>query len=159
MKALHKLFFFVFIYLLFGCSNITENTQVYPELAYIPSTEDTQLVVLLNNYHLTNNLPPLVYSAHMSALAAGHNDHMILTNTLDLYGFHDRCLSIQYVLHLNGGIGECLAYNYQNPASVLSAWINSPDHKVILDKPSTHVGLAITIGTNNKKYITAIFAD
>jgi uncharacterized protein YkwD len=53
-------------------------------------------------------------------------------------------------------VGENIAYNYQNVQSILDAWLNSTGHKENIEGDYTNFGLSITIGTNQRKYITLI---
>ena len=56
-------------------------------------------------------------------------------------------------------VSENIAYNYNTPEAVLSAWLASPSHKANIEGDHTHFGIAIKENpANGRKYYTNIFA-
>lgn len=157
MRPLHKIILFL---LLLTCITCEKPLVVEPEvLTYEQTVIERNLVHLINDYRDQHNLMTVSKVDHISALAYEHNLWMIENHMTNHNYFQRRVNSIQSVLDVER-IGEIIAYNYQNNSSVLSAWINSPSHKAILDDSRyMYVGLAITQDPiTNRKYYTAIFA-
>jgi uncharacterized protein YkwD len=82
---------------------------------------------------------------------------MIDNNVVNHDDFVSRSENIMKVLGAKS-VAENIAYNYNSPQAVLSAWLKSPSHKQNIEGNFTHFGLAIRINPDGKKYYTNIFA-
>jgi uncharacterized protein YkwD len=60
----------------------------------------------------------------------------------------------------NLGWGENIAYGYSTPASVMSAWLNSPGHKANIENPSyTSIGVGVAANAQGIYYWTQDFGQ
>lgn len=157
MRPLHKI---ILILLLLVSITCDEPPMDEPQvLTYEQSVLERNLIQLINDYRAQNNLMIVSSTEHISALAYEHNLWMIENHVFSHDYFQTRADNIILVLDAEH-VGEILAYNYQSNSSALSAWLNSPPHKDILDDNRYgYIGLAITQDLiTNRKYYTAIFA-
>jgi uncharacterized protein YkwD len=118
---------------------------------------ETQLVVLINDYRVSQGLNPLEVINHISYKSEEHNEYMIENNVVNHDYFQARSNNIINVLGAEK-VGENIAYNYVTPQSALSAWLNSPGHKANLEGDYTHFGISVTVNPETgRKYYTNIF--
>lgn len=152
-----KLKIVLFFTLLFiSCSKPQDDT-IYIEQTYDFNTEELELMHVTNVYRSSIQLDTLKSNQHIAYICSEHNDYMILNDTINHDYFHSRSENLVKTLHASR-IGEVLAYNYTTPNSVLNAWVNSPNHKNIIEGKFTHFGVAIKEDSFGRKYYTFIFA-
>lgn len=143
-----------------SCSNdsdapIDSSSQLVTDYAY--SDDEIQLLDAINNYRSANGLNPLILINHISYKSQEHNFYMIDNNVVNHDFFFERSNNIIEVLGAVK-VAENVAYNYNNANSVLTAWLNSSEHKKNLDGNYTHIGISISVNaTNGKKYYTNMF--
>ncbi len=124
---------------------------------YTYNDTETQLVVLINDYRVSQGLNPLEVINHISYKSEEHNEYMIENNVVNHDYFQARSNNIINVLGAEK-VGENIAYNYVTPQSALSAWLNSPGHKANLEGDYTHFGISVTVNPETgRKYYTNIF--
>lgn len=108
------------------------------------SENDNILFLSINTYRVEHGLSELKKDSLATTLASKHVLYMIGKGVLSHDGFYDRAN-----LTNSKTIGEIVAYNYISPTSILSAYLASPKHKAILDKPNfTHIGVSTTQNYN-----------
>ena len=80
---------------------------------------------------------------------------MIDIENMNHNNFHYR----QQALTYQGAqrVGENVAFGYQDPQVVVSAWLNSPSHKRNIEGDYTHSGFGIMQDTNGNFYYTQLF--
>jgi uncharacterized protein YkwD len=147
----------IILFIPIGCDE-QPPTPVPIEYSYNYNEQEIDLMSITNQYRQSLQVNTLVPIGHIGYLCQEHNLHMIEKDTISHDYFYNRQVNIQQ-LYKATEIGEIVAYNYQTNQSVLQAWINSPDHFVVLTKPGyTNFGVSITIDpTTNRKYYTFIF--
>jgi len=114
-----------------------------------------EVVNYINEYRIQQGLPSLIKEPNLtSALASYHCNYMISQQTISHDGFSDRA----EILNDNGAsaVGENVAFGYNNAYEVVSAWINSPNHRDTIEGNYTHIGLGVRSDNNNINYITMI---
>lgn len=132
------LLLFIMILTLTTCSNDNVDDIYIPNENIVLSESDDILFSIINNYRVEHGLSVLKIDSLTTELAAGHVLYMIDEGVLS----HDY-FSIRANLSHAERMGEIVAYNYQNPTSMLSAYLTSPPHKAILDNPNfTHIGVS-----------------
>lgn len=119
------------------------------------STNELELLSNINVYRNSIGLNTLQTNQHISYLCQEHNLYMIDNDVINHDYFQYRADNLQKTLGAER-VGENIAYNYQNVQSILDAWLNSTGHKENIEGDYTNFGLSITIGTNQRKYITLI---
>jgi uncharacterized protein YkwD len=145
----------ILILTLFILSCSKQDEPITPLHTYQFSTNELELLDRINHHRDSINLNTLQENQHISYICYEHNVYMIDTGIINHDYFQSRVNNLQNTLDAER-VGENIAYNYQNTSSVLNAWLNSPGHKKNIEGDYTDFGLSITIGTNQRKYITLI---
>lgn len=106
---------------------------------------ETQEVNLISQYRQQNGLGALTIDPNFSAIALGHSQDMANRHNMDHNGFDQRFAQAQQY-----GATRCVenvAWNYNDPQSLFSAWQNSPEHNAnMLDNAIRRAGVAIVNG-------------
>jgi uncharacterized protein YkwD len=127
-------------------------------LNYTYSANELETMKLINDYRVSVGLNKLEKINHISFKSEEHDDYMIANNVVNHNDFVARSENIINVLGAKT-VGENIAYNYNSPQSVVTAWLNSPGHKENIEGNFTHFGISIRSNTTTGKlYYTNIFA-
>lgn len=95
-------------------------------------------------------------NAYASAFAVEHTQYMIDLAKINHDNFGYRSEAIKY--HDNAEtVGENVAYGYETPEKVVSAWLKSPGHKAIIEGKFTHTGFGVMKGSKGHLYFTQLF--
>lgn len=127
-----------------------------PKMDYTYTTEELELINLINDYRVSVNLNVLEVINHVSYKCEEHNINMIAAGVPSHNGFVTRSEDIIKVLNCKS-VGENVAYNFKTPQSALTAWLNSKEHKENIEGKFTHTGLSTRQDSNGKKYYCNIF--
>ncbi|MSP12133.1 MAG: CAP domain-containing protein [Chloroflexi bacterium] len=105
-----------------------------------------RVFILINQYRVNNNLPPLVLNSRLANAAQIHSDDMATTNDVSHTGSDgsspwDRIHHAGYSI-LNAG--EVVAAGQSSPEEVVNAWINSLPHRHILLGNYRDIGIGHT---------------
>jgi uncharacterized protein YkwD len=143
-----------------SCSN-SDSENLTPESSIVSNYDytanESQLLVLVNQYRVSQGLNELEPINHVSFKSYEHNLYMIEKKEISHDLFTERSNNLIQVLGAVK-VGENLAYNFSTPGSALNAWINSPGHKKNLDGDYTHFGVSITVDAETgKSYYTNMF--
>jgi uncharacterized protein YkwD len=120
----------------------------------------TQAIIdLTNHVRAENGVPTLNASPALLAAAQLHSEDMARLDQMqhDLPGvtlatLPDRAAYVHYDYQL---LGENIAYNQADPASVVAAWMNSPPHREnMLDAQFTDIGVGIAWNRRGEPYYT-----
>ncbi|WP_111706344.1 CAP domain-containing protein [Lutibacter citreus] len=154
----------IFTFLLFSCSQADEGLNLFAkvdketisnEATY--SELESELLVLVNNYRVEKNLPSLEVLNQISNVADEHTNYMISTGDVSHANFEERASN----LIKNAGakkVSENVAYGYSTAKSVLNGWLNSPEHKKIIETSDfTHFGISTESNSKGRNYFTQIF--
>lgn len=148
------------VFTMVSCSSDeSEGTTSDKRVVTTYNYNDTELriVTLINNYRQSIGLNTLEVVNHISYKSEEHNIYMIDNNVVNHDYFQQRSDNLIQVLGA-AKVGENIAYNYQNPESAFSAWMNSPSHKANLEGDYTHFGISVTVNTaTGRKYYTNMF--
>ena len=148
MKIIITLILFLFL----GCSSDSE--IIPPIMSYNYSNNEIGLVDLVNNYRTNQGLSTLEINQHIGYLCSIHNQNMIETGIVGHQNFESRINNLKLTMRANH-VSELVAKNYSTNQSVLSAFLNDPSCKEILDGDKDKIGLSI-IEYGGKKYYTLI---
>jgi uncharacterized protein YkwD len=122
----------------------------------------TQAIVdLTNHVRAENGVPTLNPSPALMEAAQLHSDDMARLGQMqhDLSGvplatLPDRAEYVHYEYQL---LGENIAYNQADPASVVAAWMNSPPHREnMLDAQFVDIGVGIAWNRRGEPYYTMV---
>ena len=164
-----KFSFIRFIYLLFisfsfaFCSNDSD-IEVYKNLnsdaldivvSYSPI--ETEILNLVNKYRVENKLSKINTLNIISSVASSHTNYMIENGVVSHDNFQDRVLKLQNNANAKL-VGENVAYGYNSAESVVNGWLNSPEHKKLIDSTTfTHFGISTKTDKEGRNYFTQIF--
>jgi uncharacterized protein YkwD len=129
----------------------------YPIYSYTFNQTELDVMQVTNDYRTSIGLNTLTPVQHFGYLCQQHNQYMITTHIISHDFFSERSNNIINTFHATN-VGEVIAYNYTTPTSVLQAWLNSTEHKQIIEGNYTHFGISIREDSNGRKYYTFIFA-
>ena len=160
-KLLKVLVSMVLVLTMGSCSHYSDEEIVTADKSLITnynySTEEAQLLQMINDYRVSHGMNALIIINHISYKSMEHNDYMIIQNQVNHDYFAERAQNLMDVLGAYK-VGENVAYNFSCPTNVLNAWLNSPTHKTNLDGDYTNFGLSISINPiTGKKYYTNMF--
>lgn len=149
----------LFVFTIVSCSPDSSDDKVYENqvMNYNYNVNETELAKLINDYRISIGLNELEIINHISYKSGEHNEYMIANNVVDHAYFQERSDNI---VHILGAVkvSENVAYNFNTPQAVLSAWLNSSGHKETIEGDFTHFGISVTVSPETgKKYYTNIF--
>ena len=127
-------------------------------VSYTYNSDEIQVMDLINTYRVSIGLNKLEQINYISYKSEQHNTYMITNNVVNHNDFVARSGDIMKVLGAKT-VSENIAYNYSTPQSAVTAWLNSPTHKVNIEGSFSHFGISIRIDpASGKKYYTNLFA-
>jgi uncharacterized protein YkwD len=104
------------------------------------SSYEEKLLHHINQYRMSNGLPPLAMDKSLTRLAERHSMHMEEKNVLTHEHFNERFRQSGRSLCV-----ENVGWNYPTPEDQFRAWKTSREHnKNLLNKEITHTGIART---------------
>lgn len=166
LKKIHpltplKLFaLFFFATLLFSCAKEDdpvdyikngENVQV----TYAPI--ESEVLNLINAHRIGLGLKALQTLNIVSNVAGSHTTYMIQVGQVNHDNFDKR---VQTLMNEASAItvGENVAYGYRTADHVVQGWLNSDEHRKIIEKSDfTHFGISMKTSADNINYFTTIF--
>ena len=169
------------IYQGFGNDTITSlpgvntNIQNEPNVTQGNSQIEMQIIQLINDFRIQNGVAPLNVNGQLNAAAALHSQDMAAISGAygawtgmqhELFGtLHpevmDRLTAVGYDNWTNSyAWGENIAFGYPDAASVVNAWINSPEHRAnILDPTFTDTGVSVAVDSSGRLFFTQEFGN
>jgi uncharacterized protein YkwD len=151
--------FIVLIFIVNACSvesSDGQKTDYEIVTAYTYSDIELQTMKLINDYRVSNGLGLLEVINHVSFKAEEHNNYMIEKNLASHDDFVNRSENIIKTLGAKK-VDENVGYNYQSAEGVLNAWLNSPEHRKIIEGDFNYFGISIRESPEGKKFYTNIF--
>jgi uncharacterized protein YkwD len=127
------------------------------------SSAEISLLRAVNTTRTAHGLRPLTLDATLTRAARAHSLEMLRGGYFSHGDFHGRMVAF----HVRGPVaGENLAWGngtYAAPATVISEWLQSPEHRANLLRPGfTRIGIGTTqgsfLGTGGATVMTADFA-
>ncbi len=127
------------------------------------SQTETSLLREMNRVRAQHHLAPLRFDAHLQRAARAHSQEMIGNGVFQHGAFGSRMLQFDVIGRL---AGENLAWGTGfrgTPQGIVTAWLNSPEHRANLLRPSfTRVGIGNLVATfqgySGAHVVTADFA-
>ncbi|MFK5958446.1 MAG: CAP domain-containing protein [Lutibacter sp.] len=160
--TLKPLVLILFMFVFFSCSKEDDgiyfnetNEVVNTNVNY--SNIEIEILDLVNDYRQSMGLNTLETLNIISGVADGHTNYMVETGQVS----HDNFSQRAEILINNAGaktVGENVAYGFNTAQGVLNGWLNSEEHKKIIENPSyTHFGISTESNNEGRKYFTQIF--
>jgi uncharacterized protein YkwD len=161
-SILNLVAFFALSTILFSCSPADdgiyfENNEVVNTTNVSYTGIENEILALVNDHRTSLGLTPLIALDIISGVADGHTEYMIEVGSVNHDNFSQRA---QNLMDSAGAktVGENVAYGYCTAEGVVNGWLNSPEHKSIIENPSyTHFGISTETNKENRNYFTQIF--
>ncbi|MDX1829396.1 MAG: CAP domain-containing protein [Lutibacter sp.] len=158
-----KLSLVVFLsFVLFSCSKeddgiyLNQTAEVVNKNVTYSKIEN-DILDLVNAHRTSLGLSTLSKLDVVSGVADGHTEYMIETGTISHDNFDERAQELMD----NAGaksVAENVAYGYTTAESVVNGWLNSPEHKAIIENPNfTHFGISTEANNDGRNFFTQMF--
>jgi len=158
-----KLSLVVFLsFVLFSCSKeddgiyLNQTAEVVNKNVTYSKIEN-DILDLVNAHRTSLGLSTLSKLNVVSGVADGHTEYMIETGTISHDNFDERA---QELMNNAGAksVAENVAYGYTTAESVVNGWLNSPEHKAIIENPNfTHFGISTEANSDGRNFFTQMF--
>lgn len=140
-----------------NATDVTTNYTIDLNLANETDWEMAEEILQLINEHRASLGMNAIRKdqQHASAYAVDHTKYMIELQEINHDNFHYRTEALK-----NQGaqkVGENVAYGYTDAQSVVTAWLNSPNHKRAIEGDYTHSGFGIVPSNTGSYYFTQLF--
>jgi uncharacterized protein YkwD len=148
---------------LLSCSNeddgifFTETTDFEISIKDSYSEIESEILTLVNEYRISLNLSELKTLNIISSVAATHTNYMIEVGEINHDHFSKRA---QNLIDKTAAkkVAENVAYGYATAQGVMSGWLNSENHKRIIENPDfTHFGISTKSNSEGRNFFTQIF--
>ena len=141
---------------------VTPPVPVTPPTTAPTGTVAQQIIALVNQQRQAAGLAPLSVDSRLMAAAQIHAQDMARLDLMehDLPGvtfptLQSRAAAVGYSY---SWLGENIAYNYPDAASVMIGWMNSPEHRAnILNPNFTQIGVAVAYDSLGQPYYCQVF--
>lgn len=128
------------------------------------SAEEQQIIDLTNQQRVQNGLPPLTIDPRLIEAAQIHAGDMARLGQMehDLPGaalptLQDRAGFVGYKY---AWLGENIAFNYADAASVVAGWMQSPGHRAnILNPNFNDIGVGVALDSQGQPYYCQVFGS
>ena len=158
-----KLFLLVFLsVVLFSCAKeddgiyLNQTAEVVNKNVSYSKIEN-DILNLVNEHRTSIGLGTLTKMDLVSGVADGHTEYMVKNGTISHDNFDERAQELMD----NAGaksVGENVAYGYTTAESVVKGWLNSPEHKAIIENPNfTHFGISTEANSDGRNFFTQMF--
>ncbi|REE80662.1 uncharacterized protein YkwD [Lutibacter oceani] len=131
------------------------NEVVNSQVSY--SDIETEILNLVNEHRQNLGLKSLTTLNIISGVADGHTGYMIEKGVVNHDNFNQR----SETLINNAGaksVGENVAFGFNSAQGVLNGWLNSEEHKKIIENENyTHFGISTDSNSEGRNYFTQIF--
>jgi uncharacterized protein YkwD len=121
------------------------------------SKMELEILDLINEHRQSLSMQTLDELDIISSVALSHSAYMVEVDEVNHDGFPQRQENLVEKANATS-VGENVAYGFQSAAGVVNAWLNSADHKAIIENESyTHFGISIEQNSEGRNYFTQIF--
>ncbi len=109
----------------------------------------------VNNYRSSINLSPLSLHFPAKEQAMQHTAYMIDAKRISHDNFSQRSNNLREFGATS--IGENVAVGFRTAEDVLQGWLDSPEHRAVIEGNFTHSGISVARNPNGIHYFTHIF--
>jgi len=134
-----------------------ETTEISTSAKVSYSDMESNILTLVNDYRKSINLSDLRTLNIISTIAASHTNYMIEVGEISHDNFSRRA---QDLIELAAAktVAENVAYGFGTAEGVMTGWLNSEEHKKIIENPVfTHFGISSASNIEGRNYFTLIF--
>jgi len=158
-----KLPLLVFLsFILFSCAKeddgiyLNQNAEVINKNVSYSKIEN-DILDLVNAHRTEIGISKLDKLNIISGVADGHTEYMIENGQISHDNFDQRAQELMEKAAAKS-VGENVAYGYTTAESVVEGWLNSPEHKAIIENPNfTHFGISTEANTDGRNFFTQMF--
>ncbi|MGV6845912.1 MAG: CAP domain-containing protein [Lutibacter sp.] len=153
---------FVLSAVLFSCSKEEDGLYLNSSVETINSNVtyskiENDILDLVNQYRASISLNQLQKLNIISGVADGHTSYMIQTGILSHDNFDERAQELSEKAGAKD-VGENVAYGYTSAESVFNGWLNSHEHRDLIENPYfTHFGISTEKNDAGRNYFTLMF--
>ena len=115
-----------------------------------------EILLLINEHRTSIGLSELKRDQqYASAYAVDHTKYMIDKDKISHDNFNDRARALKE----KGAqtVAENVAYGYDTAEKAVTAWLNSPSHRNIIEGPYTNSGFGVLTNEDGRYFYTQIF--
>jgi uncharacterized protein YkwD len=128
------------------------------------TAQEQTIVDLVNQQRAQAGLAPLQVSSQLVEEAHIQSTDMaelgVMAHVLPGAALPTLESRAQYVGYNYSYLGENIAFNYPDDNSVMTGWMNSPEHRAnILDSSYTQIGVGIAYDSQGEPYYTQEFGQ
>ena len=135
----------------------TNDLGISTKVSY--SDMESTILTLVNEHRKSLNLTELSPLNIISNIASAHTDYMINVGEISHDNFPQRAQNLIENVPAKS-VGENVAYGYATAQGVVNGWLNSEEHKNIIENPDfTHFGISTNSNSEGRNYFTQIFID
>ncbi|WP_296316814.1 CAP domain-containing protein [Winogradskyella sp. UBA3174] len=117
---------------------------------------EIEIMELINAHRINTGLSALQNHNTVKAVASTHTEYMIQVDDVSHDNFFLRKESLQINASANI-VSENVAYGFNSAASVVNAWLNSPNHKDNIEGDYTDFDISAEQNSEGKWYFTNMF--
>lgn len=118
---------------------------------------ESDILNLVNTHRKKLGLSNLSALSIISNVADGHTNYMIEKGEVNHDNFGKRSQTLIENTDAKS-VGENVAYGFNSAQGVVNGWLNSDEHRKIIENESyTHFGISTDSNSNGRKYFTQIF--
>jgi len=123
----------------------------------IYSALEIEILNLVNGHRETLGLKTLTRLNIISGVADGHTDYMVKKGVVNHDNFNFRTETLTNKAGATS-VGENVAFGFSSAQGVLNGWLNSEEHKKIIENENyTHFGISTESNSEGRNYFTQIF--
>jgi len=114
----------------------------------------------VNAERSARGLAPFTYDDRLILAAQRHSDDQASRGQMSHTGGDGSTLAVRIdrVGYSWSRLGENVAYEFPDAASVVAAWMASPEHRADILSTNTQFGLGLALGVDGRPYWTQVFA-
>ena len=164
MKTIQsKLILFAFVCSIFtSCVKGEEDGIYFNEINDVKinySTIELEILDLVNNHRESIGLNALEGLDVISSVALSHTTYMVETGLVNHDNFPERNENLVIKASAKS-VGENVAYGFNSSKGVVDVWLNSDEHRAIIEKSDyTHFGISTKKDSDGRNYFTQIFIN
>ncbi|QCX38205.1 CAP domain-containing protein [Aureibaculum algae] len=151
MKVLFK--YSILLLLFVSISSCSEDNT---DEVFVETSITDKIFNLVNAHRESKGLEILSRNTTADNLAIDHSKYMIAKDKISHDNFSSRANNLKRNENAKG-TGENVAYGYNTAEKVVTAWLNSSEHKDNIEGNFTHTGIAAVQNAEGTYYFTQLF--
>lgn len=117
---------------------------------------ETEILNLVNEYRTSQGLDPLAFNATVYKYATAHSKSMATEGKISHVNFDIRSSELAVEAHANY-VSENVGRNFKTARGLITAWINSPEHRKIMQGHYQYTAVSARSDEDGIIYFTQLF--